>query len=260
MVEYNFFDNKPVGADDLNRLRRLFVSEGVGYEFAFVDGQTYAPPDLNNIVKEVSYGGVVPETVTAMQVLPAGANVTVKPGVVFFGNGSYLEVTSDETLPCPAGVKRYVYAVSDAQNRNRNLLEASASPPSGDFVLLAEVAADGTVTDKRRYAKAKLPGLQSNVNSPFRGIYSGSVSSVPDTYVEELGLNNYRHIALYDYYPPSGGSSTFLYDFQTGASLTVHSKYTDITLQRTESAATISVARNASYSGTRQYNFLFYIF
>ena len=161
---YGFADNAVYGAEDMNKLTSRLVTGGIADPF--VDDLPYNMTKVNDVVKLVYTAGVVPDSVNTCKVTKTG-NGTVKilPGLAFFDDGSTIEVDADGApLTYQPGVKNYVYFKPDLQASNRNYPVCSAEAPGAGCVLLAEISADGELTDKRTYAKGKVPGYASNAN------------------------------------------------------------------------------------------------
>lgn len=209
--KYSFADNGEYGASDVNGLVSRLVSSGVADVFS--DGVAYNASALNGIVQAVYTAGVVPESVDTLRVVKQSEGVvTIAPGLAFFADGSTIEVTGAETLSYEAGVKNYVYLKQDLAAQNRNYPVCSTVAPAGDFVLLAEISADGAVTDKRVYARGKVPGYQSNANVCMVSEQSIFVEeevlgqSGITNFSIDMGTNNYSRVfCICD--PGSGDSS-----------------------------------------------------
>lgn len=194
--QYSFTDNSEYVAEDLNSLVSSLVSSGVAD--GFEDGKPYNASMLNSIVSSVYSAGVVPSSVSTLQVTKTSDGViSIAPGLAFFADGSTIKITSAETLSYEAGSKNYVYLKQDLTAQNRNYPACTTSAPTGDFVLLAEISAQGEITDKRIYAKGKVPGYQSNANVSLavsRNIYFEKGSSTPQSFTVDLGTNNYSRV------------------------------------------------------------------
>ena len=61
-------------------------------------------------------------------------------------------------------------------------------------MLLAEIAADGTVTDKRTYAKGKVPGYQSNANVCMVSEQMVTLENKTAKFTIDMGTNNYSQV------------------------------------------------------------------
>lgn len=231
--ESTFHDNATYGASDVNAALAQLVTSGIADPFT--DGVPYNASKLNGIIYAVSAAGVVPETDTACKcILNADAHtVRISAGTAFFADGSRITFDMEgETLPYTPGRKQYVYLLA-APEENRCYPVCSAAEPSGDYVMLAEISADGTLTDRRTYAKGKLPGYQSDYNMGKK-IVQEAISENFDgiatrTHTISTGLSNIRFAALstnpghmagiYDSTADTDGTMLFLYNRSKGGGL-----------------------------------------
>ena len=204
-----FEDNEEYSAADVNGVLSSFVTEGI--EDPFTDGTAYHVDKVNEITVALSNPGIVPETDTSCKcVINAEAKtVRICAGTVFLANGSRIIFdTEGETLSYTAGAENYVYVIADeSENRSYPLCSVTEPSKSADFVMLAYISAEEELIDKRRYAKGKLPGYQSNAGLPMyvddtlnvyhqegypiRKGYNG-------TYTIHLGANNVYSAVIYD--------------------------------------------------------------
>lgn len=193
--KYSFADNAEYGAEDLNSLVASLVSAGVADPFT--DGESYNASKLNDSVSLLYTEGVVPENINTLKVTKVSDGViSIAPGLAFFADGSTLRVTEAEVLSYTLNEENYVYLKQDLTEQNRNYPACTTEPPTGDFVLLAEISADGTITDKRMYAKGKVPGYQSNANFSMtveKSIYvdMGTNASGTVDFSIDLGANTF---------------------------------------------------------------------
>jgi len=191
--KYSFSDNAEYGATDVNGIVQRLVASGVADPFT--DGAAYNASKLNDVIHAVYDPGVVPEDVNTLKVTKQSDGVvTIAPGLAFFADGSTIEVTAAETLSYEAGVKNYVYLKQDLAAQNRNYPVCASGAPTGDYVLLAEIAADGTVTDKRTYAKGKVPGYQSNANVCMVSEQMVTLENKTAKFTIDMGTNNYSQV------------------------------------------------------------------
>ncbi len=157
---YNFFDNQIIGAEDLNNLAKRFVTEGVAD--IFKNGLPHNISNLNSIVTANATEGVVPDTDNSLKVYVSGSNILISPGTAFFPDGTTMTVDSDGiTLPYTKGTSQYVYLISD-RSTNSCFAMTSRDVRVGNLLVLAKVETDGTVTDKRQYAKGKIPSAYAS--------------------------------------------------------------------------------------------------
>lgn len=214
---YRFSDNASYGAEDLNDVVKSLVSSGVAD--VFENGVSYNASAINGVVSALYLSGVVPTDVSTLAVSKTSEGVVqIAPGTAFFADGSTITVTEAELLSYEPGVKHYVYLKQDLTAQNRNYPACTADAPTGDFVLLAEIAADETVTDKRTYAKGKLPGYQSNANVSLAVSQSFSFARNEEktaSFTVDLGTNNYSRVFVISEDGNYGGIGT--YNFSDGS-------------------------------------------
>ena len=231
-----YFDNAVYGASDLNESLSRLVTSGVADVFA--DGVAYNATHLNEVITMNGSAGVVPTTVTELKcsINTEAQTVTIAAGTAFFNNGSSITVDAEGvTLPYADDCVNYVYVVSDL-SENRCYPMCSTQAPQGDFVMLAEISADGALTDKRTYARGKLPGYQSSFDTNLMYEKTISISRTqrygaytPYTEVIHLGLgNNYTKI-LYTY-----DLAMATYDLITGACQSYYRYFDNVALNREE--------------------------
>lgn len=166
--KFSFADDTLYSAEDINNITKRLVSKGVADSFA--DGVAYNVTQLNNITKTLGNKGVVPEDNTTLKVVKTDdGNIKIMPGSAFMESGAVFTCDSDGYVfaEMPTG-DNYVYIEdNEALNAIRPVMSSSL-PVSYDYVLLALVSYDGKITDKRTYAKGKLPGYMSDFNMPVR--------------------------------------------------------------------------------------------
>lgn len=160
----SFLDNAEYGAADINNRLKKYVTSGIADPFT--DGVPYNATKINDITVPISASGVVPESVNTCKctINTTNKTVTISQGTVFFENGTDIEIDLEGvTLPYTTGQINYVYVKSDLV---ANVVSpyCSVVEPTGDYVPLAEISTTGVLTDKRKYARGKLPGYQSNAN------------------------------------------------------------------------------------------------
>ena len=228
--KFSFADNGIYGAEDLNNITKRLVTSGVAD--AFQDGVPYNVSQINSAGECLYSSGVVPETVSTLKVTAdnEAGTVLIYPGTAFFADGAVMEITSGgHELSFTPGVKHYVYLKNDLTLSNTCYPACTIETPTGDFVPLAEIAEDGTVTDARTYAMGKLPGYQSNALSVLKiedtvvlpPHYSSEANEIR-TY--QIGANNYRFmLAVQDKNGGGAGCKVLsLYSFETGSCLSVY--------------------------------------
>lgn len=197
---YSFVSNNVYGAESINEITKRLVTKGV--EDIFEDGVPYNFSHVNTISKNISTLGVIPESNTSLKVIDNGKTddeytLTISEGTAFFEDGSTITVyDGGETIPYIRGQKNYVYLHRDL-NLNKNMPKVTLTEPEGDFVPLAEISPDGTVIDKRIFAKGKLPGYMSDFNNAKK-----IEVTLDEGYGEiDLGGTNHKNITIFAWEP-----------------------------------------------------------
>ena len=209
---FSFKDNETYGAEDINNITKRLVTSGVSD--VFENGTPYNLLALNDLGAVLYTSGAVPETVNSLKVSRLTEDkLLINPGMAFFADGAVFEVLAGgEEIACSTSAKQYVYLKNDLINSNVCYPACTIEAPTGDYVLLAEINENGEITDKRTYAKGKLPGYSSNSNYVMKiedtVYFENSSSTVTKTY--NIGSNKYNFILAYN--GTYGGSANDVYD------------------------------------------------
>lgn len=216
---FSFTDNESYSATDVNNITKRLVTQGIADPFT--DGVPYNVSDINEAGTLFYTSGVVPETVATLKVTVDGETVFIHPGLAFFEDGAVIEITEGgHTLTKISGAVNYVYLKNDLVNANACFPVCSVDAPTGIFVPLAEISEDGTVTDKRTYAKGKLPGYASGAFHTMQITQDFSPQNLYETIQKsyDIGNNNYRYLFVLT--PKNHGSDQYIssgvYDFSDG--------------------------------------------
>ena len=197
---FSFADNGVYSAADVNKITSRLVTSGI--EDPFTDGVPYNLSALNEAGTLLYTDGVVPETVNTLKVTRTAEEGTIfiYPGTAFFSDGSVIEIEAGgETLAYTPGAVHYVYLKNDLINSNTSYPACTQEAPTGIYVMLAEISETGEITDKRTYARGKLPGYASCADCVMQitdsvTIKKGNMSQ-QKTY--DIGDNKYRFLVLY---------------------------------------------------------------
>lgn len=196
--KYTFFDNQTVGVDHLNEITKRLVSGGISAVFSGADFSVY---DINDLNKAVLTGGVVPGSDLNLKVTTlGGGRYLINPGICFFNDGTCMEVLSGgEEISVLSGTKRYVYLVSDFNKMACFIEVLESEKQTGEFVLLGIINEDGSITDKRIYAKGKVPGFYSS--SEGREINISETYDVVEISVGKdvevpIGTGEFKHLLI----------------------------------------------------------------
>lgn len=209
--KYGFFDNQLIGVDHLNEITARLVSGGVS---AVYSGADFNVSEINNSNMAMLTGGVVPEGDFNLKVTALGnGKYLINPGLCFFDDGTSMKILSGgEEIAVPVGTKRHIYLTSD-QNRMECYVEALENQKqSGQFVYLAVIDEGGTITDKRTYARGRLPGFYASSDGLEVNITETYTEGVYSAFEIPVGEGNFKHLCI------TGGGSVFYCEFENGIS------------------------------------------
>lgn len=150
----------------------------MAYKCSFLDNEAYSASDVNNVFACLTSGGVVfsdtgnvlsdlneatAATVTggvstggsSCKVVKDGKDYKISPGACFMDDGTMIIFSDAEIISIPEGAKSYVYL---KRNPASNTIDVSVSVTEGGkgSIPLAEIAEDGSILDKRKYAVSKV--------------------------------------------------------------------------------------------------------
>lgn len=207
--KYSFADNEIYSAEDLNAITRRLVTSGI--EDSFTDGVAYNVSRFNEQGKLLYTSGIVPENCMTLKVAADGeGKILINPGKAFFDDGAFIEIEAGgESLSYVSEARNYVYLKNDLLNSNVCYPCCTTDEPTGDYVLLAEIDETGVISDKRAYAKGRLPGYQSVVGNVMRLKETITIKN-EDTNTRtikgsasfDLGANDFEYILAYREYEP----------------------------------------------------------
>lgn len=212
--KFSFADNATYSAQDVNAITKRLVTSGI--EDSFTDGVAYNVSNFNEAGKLLYTSGAVPESCLSLKVEDAGnGKILINPGKAFFDDGAVIEIEAGgETLSYVSGSKNYVYLKNDLIDTNRCYPYCGTVEPTGDYVMLAEVSESAAITDKRTYAKGKLPGYQSVAGNVMRIREGIGVTKTDSGYCGsktfDIGNNAFEYILTYVKYTYGDVSSTTL--------------------------------------------------
>lgn len=158
-VSILFLDNETYGANDVNKAFSRLTTQGVSL---FQD--TGAPlTNLNTAVSNLVESGVELYNIDACKVTSNEGIYQIMPGTAWIGDGSSITIDSEPyQLNVTDGVLQYVYFQRNIGMNTIDIVVSSIKPPE-DALLLATISADGTVTDRRTYAKTKVAPATANI-------------------------------------------------------------------------------------------------
>lgn len=250
-IKKYFIDNAAYGVDDMNAAFSHLITSGVT---CFKEGGSVTS-DTEEAVAMAVDSGVDLYNANSCKVVKLNGSYVVTAGVCFLPDGSHLAVDSDGyVLDVASGSVQYVYARHDVI---KNTLDFEVSDTAGgaDAVPIATINADGTVTDTRKFACAKvaLPStnlsLEKNITVEWS---SGNILSME----AELGYNGFNYVYWWDdggdkyYLSPIGSTPTMVYN-------TPFNHLSDIYLTKSGSKIILTSAWEARKNGTTELTLLF---
>ncbi len=213
-ISYSFVDNKLYGTDDINNITKNLVGGGVA---PFPSKESYSLSDLNSLTSALVDSGICHDGLKCSMV---GGIVTVSEGILYFENGVCLTVGEDgyevEIAPSTSG---YICAHFDDAKQEADIMFYESLPTSGFNVLLAEISADGIVSDKRTFARSKVGTLGRNCMVTF-------IPSEENNYRYSGDLSKFNYALLLGTRPP-GGTYTYYGTFDLRAGKFIYAIETD---------------------------------
>ncbi len=179
----NFMDSELVTASYLNDTAAE-LGGGVG---SFSDDMTYGVDDLNAISQTLITKGVS----RGCSLSVSGSNVTIGEGVAFMADGRRVEVDSGGVvLSYTADTVNYVWLYFD-EVTGFVAPRCTTDEPTGSYVFLGRITADGTVEGRADVARMKNTFLGTNktetvTKSGFSWAYSNGMA---ETLLWEVALD-----------------------------------------------------------------------
>lgn len=142
-------DNQEVTTDILNNIA---VDLGAT-AFSGLTANKFGVDELNNITKEIVGKGI---TQGGNQCRPylSGGDLYISTGVIIFSSGAKIRITTPQHVTAQAST--YIYALNDTSRNIAEIVATAERPATGDYVMLAYLDENKTLTDLREYAQAKI--------------------------------------------------------------------------------------------------------
>ncbi len=195
IFEAGFLADNTYGVKHINRLVRSLVTKGiVDYPFAEDEGDI-GSYNINGFIQFLSEDGVIPETHKSMLVEKTDTGYILNPGMAFLDNGIYIFIETAQEFSCEPLMK--VYWMHDTLTDKVEFVCAADYPASGSYLPLAEIFADGTVSNVRKCARAKLPGMVSDYNRAKKIVINQELdfSNNSSVFLElDLGGTCFKHL------------------------------------------------------------------
>lgn len=250
-----FLDSVKYGTDDFNSVFAHLISSGV----STFNGTTIA--DVADEISNATSSGVDIVEQDSCMVKKYGDSYKVSPGTCWLPDGSFIIVDSDGVQITPAeGEVNYVYVFHNVVTNEINI-NVSSEKGDTDSVSLATIGTDGSVTDTRKFAtaKVKLAANQSNMytSKNLTVPYIGNASDETERLVDTVTVNhsfNYIYLeAVGRYYTytsvvDNADTKYVDLDFAFGGTTTVTAS---LIFRITGSTVRIYVSRGAVYSNIK---------
>jgi len=164
-TSFNGFGENKFGADELNGITSALVSSGI------LSSDNKCEPYVSD------------------------GKVYINTGIIVFANGAKKKITEPVELELVVGT--YIYALNDITHNKCRIVVTESVPDDGDFVNLCEIAADGTLIDKRVIAKAKVELLAEGnsysftdeINAANLVGHNGRTFSIPIDGISKIFIN-----------------------------------------------------------------------
>ena len=221
--KYTFFDNQLIGVDQLNEITKRLVTGGISSVYS---GADFNVSEINDSNMALLTGGVVPGNDMNLKVSAIGSGrYLINSGLCFFDNGTSMEVLSGgEEISVPSGSTRHIYLTSD-KNQMKCYPEILSSPKqSGQFVYLAVVNSDGSIADKRTYARGKVPGFYASTENLEVNVskeYSKAEVTRSMNIEIPVGNGNFKHLVIEGNLDRYGSSGLIYCEFENGVGVNV---------------------------------------
>lgn len=204
-ISYNFVDGTTYGTDDINAITGRLTGAGVS---PFPSKDLYNTSDLNLLTASLVSEGASLEgcKCTVHNVATANMYVLVEQGIIFFESGLTLEVDEQKHVinisPNTAG---YVFAHYNSALQTADIIFDASLPADGEYVMLAEIAINGTLTDKRVFARSKVATMGANLMQPTQFVVleepilegtQGSYKTLLTQKLEGVNLSKFNYAIL----------------------------------------------------------------
>ena len=203
-IKYSFVDNAVYGIEDINDITKSIVGAGIA---PFVSKDSYNVSDLNVLTSALVEAGTQLDGCKCSVENAGTTEMTVKvsQGVIFFESG--VRMTVDEegyTVSVTPNTAGYVFAHYNPSLQKADIVFDAELPTDGEYVNLAKISADGTISDKRDFARSKVGTLGENCAVSFTASsennyrYSGDLSRF--NYALLLGVysSGYTYYGAFD--------------------------------------------------------------
>lgn len=184
MFRYTFVNDTVYSTDDINDITKNLTGAGIA---PFQTKDSYTEEDLNGLTAALTTSGTAGDSCRCTK---DGNTVKIAEGILYFENGVTLTVDSaGYSVDVPKNSEGYVYAHFDTVTNTADIVFAEELPASGYHVTLAEVSSAGELTDRRTYARSRVPSF--GAKTPLHYSVSGGTEYTPD-----INLSDYCYVMI----------------------------------------------------------------
>ncbi len=180
-TSFNGFGENKFGADELNGITSALVSSGI------LSSDNKCKPYIS------------------------GGKVYISTGTMVFANGAKKKI-SEVPVEVDLIANSYIYALNDTAHNVCKIIVSEEAPADGDFVNLCEIAADGTLIDKRMIAKAKVELPTEGNSYIYKETISGGtfdsydnktltfqIQGISKIFISTSAINRNNIVCMYEY-------------------------------------------------------------
>jgi len=182
-----FLDNDVYTAQDVDDAISNICADGIsGYPF-----DESALSGLNTAIAELTLQGVSYKG-TSCLLVKVGTTYKISQGSAFMYDGTQIIFDSDGYVITPqAGVKQYIYLERDVLHNTINVV-VSQQAGGQNTVPIAEIAANGAITDRRRFASANIGIMAEPKNISVTAHITETVQPNQSVSVD-VGFNGWKY-------------------------------------------------------------------
>ena len=170
-----FEGNAVVTTEDLNNIA---IDLG-DTTFSAFSNNKFGVDKLNEITADIVGKGVL-NTGNKCKVILNDGMAYIQTGIIVFESGAKIRIT--EPIAVSAATGEYIFAYNDVTTGKASIQTSAKYPSSGDYVMLAQCAADGSVVDLRQMSAAKTT-LPSDVKNNYEELEI-TFTATPNIYTE----------------------------------------------------------------------------
>lgn len=153
MIKSYFMDDQEYGADDFNAVVSALATGGVLPLLA--DDAQLTPENMNELAGELATPGITDFDTSGYKISVTDGIYSAAPGKAIMSDGRMVENTEHYIIDVPSGTAGYIYLMYDTIKYKHDIV-FSTDADMDNALLLAAIAEDGTLSDKREFSKTRL--------------------------------------------------------------------------------------------------------